>query len=240
MIPGTANFRDLGGTPVSGGKQVRHGRIFRSDALWQLPTEARAALLDSLGVKIAVDLRSSAEVEAAPVDPALSTALAVHHLPLWDGQRPNRESGIMQLPLAQKYGMLASVAMHPIREAVSTLLSADAPAVVFCSAGKDRTGIVSAVLLGALGASTEAIVAEYARTEDNIEAVWQRLAEMRGLRQTLGHLQPGDRHASPETMTDFLDILREGFGGLEDYIAALELPNPLLDTARQRLVEDRA
>jgi protein-tyrosine phosphatase len=239
MVPGTANFRDLGGTPARGGLQVRPGRLFRSDALSRLTPDGRAAIVEGLGVRLAVDLRSSAEVQVAPVDPGLSPPLVVRHIPLWDGTRPTKQSGIMQLPLSQKYGMLASIAMDQVREAVSALLEADAPAVVFCSAGKDRTGIVSAVLLGVLGASTETIVAEYAKTEPNTEAIWRRLAKMRGLDKTLGDLQPGDRHASPETMADFLDILREGFGGLDAYIEALGLSAAQREDARQRLLQHR-
>jgi protein-tyrosine phosphatase len=150
------NFRDLGGVAVDGGS-VRPGRLLRSDALAGLTDDERATL-QSLGIRTAIDLREPGERAHLPHG---LDEITVHELPLIDGQLRSLTIDLVEFNewmLEQRGAQLAEVVRR---------FSADdaLPGVFFCSSGKDRTGMIAALILSALGAADEAVIADYALTE---------------------------------------------------------------------------
>src|SRR5262249_40502205 len=77
-----------------------------------------------------------------------------------------------------------------IARVVTLLADAEAPAVFHCAAGKDRTGVVSAIVLGLLGVPDEVIVADYAATRESLDAIVGRLNPLEGYRTMLAALPP--------------------------------------------------
>jgi len=227
-LPGVLNLRDVGGYPVEGGGTVRWRALFRSDALHWLDA-AGAAALAGFGVRTVLDLRTQAEADLAPSP----VAGRVMHLPLIEDFQalPVPElAGIYRYVVTERGGAIAA--------AIAELTSADAfPALVHCSAGKDRTGIVIALILAVLGVPDEVIAADYA-----LSAIYLDPA----LTPAIGQLQAstglGDQLTSallaspPELILGVLAWIRAVAGSAEGYLHARGLTGAALTRLRAALI----
>ncbi len=236
-LAGCLNFRDLGGYPTTDGRAVRWRQVFRSDALHHLTRQDVARLRDELCLGDVIDLRSSAELRSEGRGPLAVEAMRFHHPPLYDGDAP-KAAPSADLTLTDRYFLLAEFAKRPIARVISTLASTDAPAVYHCAAGKDRTGVVSAILLGVLGVTDEVIVADYAATQENLDAIIDRLMSTKGYHSMLSALPPDTLHAEPETMLAFLERMRRTYGSMEGYARSAAVAEESLERLRQRLLTD--
>lgn len=235
-LEGCLNFRDVGGYPTTDGRTVRWRQVFRSDALHHLTRQDIAHLREEIGLGMVIDLRSSAELRSEGRGPLAHEAVVFHHLPLFDGQAV-KTAAPAEMTLTDRYFLLAEYAKTPIGKVVSALAASDAPAVFHCAAGKDRTGVVSAVLLGLLGVPDPVIVADYAATKENLDAIVERLMATEGYYEMLSALPPDTMHAEPETMAGFLTRLRETHGTMADYARAAGVSDEAIDGLRARLLE---
>ena len=238
LIPGTHNARDLGGIETEDGRVVRKGRIFRCDALTNLPVAGTFALVQDLGARCLIDLRGQQERIHSPV-PSLPGAVAVHHLPLWDGNRSDTDQAMLAIPLADKYRLLAQFAAPRIGTVLRTIVEAQAPTVFFCTFGKDRTGLIAAVLLSGLGVPAASVVADYTRTEAAMKHLLSQTAALAGIQPLLDHLPPADLHAEPATMTAFLSGMLEAYGSWSAYLTEAGLDADWQAAARDSLLETR-
>jgi protein-tyrosine phosphatase len=146
------NFRDVGGYRTADGHRVRWRRMFRAGGLSDL-TPADLAVLRDLGIKTVLDLRSTAEWESGrfPVD---DHPVTFHHLPLVEEILDPTRYSVPEGMLAARYQEIAQIGSSYIAQAISIVADADThPIVVHCLAGKDRTGVVVALVLGLLGVS---------------------------------------------------------------------------------------
>jgi protein-tyrosine phosphatase len=236
-LEGCLNFRDLGGYPAADGRSVRWRRVFRSDALHLLTPRDVARIRDELGVRDVIDLRSSAELRSEGQGPLAEHEVRFHHVPLFDAEvRSEDRDRVAQITLADRYVFLAELAGERIARVVHLVADADTPAVYHCAAGKDRTGVISALLLGLLGVPDEVIVADYVATRENLDAIVDRLRSLEGYRAMLDALPPDTMHADPETMLEFLARLRDRYGTIEDYARHAGLPADAIDRLRDRLL----
>lgn len=236
-LQGCLNFRDLGGYPTSDGRHVRWGQVYRSDALHRLTAADVTRLRDELRLGCVIDLRSSAELRADGRGAIGAEAMAVHHLPLFDGQIARSEAWTAEATLADRYVLLAEFAKEQIARVIEVLAGAETPAVYHCAAGKDRTGVVSAVLLGLLGVRDEVIVADYAATRENLDAIIGRLLESKGYQAMLAALPPDTLHAEAETMMAFLEGVRGRHGSMRGYARAAGVGEQTLERLVSRLLE---
>lgn len=231
-LAGAANVRDLSGLPVAGGV-VAAARVLRGDALGTL-TDGDLAQLTALGVGDVVDLRSPAEVAAHGADRI--PAGARHHLiPLLDDTTAALSTALSAAlsagDTATLRGMLgdgraeAIALAGPSRQLDSPVaragyarllaLIAEAPrALLFhCTAGKDRTGVASALLLGLLGADEQTIVADYLASNANNRArnaaVYARLSA-RGVDP--GLVRPLTEQHAPEIRGAMATVAGHGAG----------------------------
>ena len=104
-------------------------------------------------------------------------------------------------------------------------------------AGKDRTGVVSLVLLGALGVQPEVIIADYAASEENIDAIADRLLASEGYKEMLEALPADTLHAAPETMVALLDQVRGRYGSMRGYAEEIGVSSVHLDRLQAELLE---
>ncbi len=237
-LEGCLNFRDLGGYPTGDGRAVRWRQVFRSDALHLVTDADLAHLRDEIGLREVIDLRSSAEVRSEGQGPLAQGEAHIHHVPLFDGEvREEDRERVAQITLADRYVFMAELAGDRIARVVTLLAEAEAPAVFHCAAGKDRTGVISAIVLGLLGVPDEVIVADYAATRENLDAIVDRLNALEGYRTMLAALPPDTMHANPETIVEFLERLRARFGSVEDYALASGVAAPAIERLRARLIE---
>jgi protein-tyrosine phosphatase len=219
-LEGCCNFRDLGGYRAAGGT-LRSRRLFRSDSLATASATDRAQL-SSLGVATVLDLRSAGEVSLAG---RYAGAGVVHHnLPLGD---PIAEAATVGWrdpeQVAVHYLELLRSSDESIAEAFAILTDPSAyPTVIHCSIGKDRTGILVALLLSAIGVSDDDVVADYALSGMGTARIALRLREACGAETgALGRFLPALLSAEPETMRCFLCKVRDKFGSVPEYLDRL-------------------
>jgi len=236
-LEGCLNFRDLGGYPTADGRTVRWQQVYRSDALHHLTPADVARVRAELRVTAIVDLRSTAELRGEGRGPLAGEPIGFHHLPLFDGREARPENWPPIATLADRYFLLAEIAQAPIARLIAVLAEAGGPVVYHCAAGKDRTGVVSAVLLGLLGVRDEVIVADYAATQENLEAIIERLMAARGYQTMLAALPPDTLHAEAETMIAFLASMRERYGSMRGYARAAGVTDALVERLGERLLE---
>jgi protein-tyrosine phosphatase len=238
--PGLENFRDVGGLATASGGRIRRGVLYRSDAphLGDAPPAEVAWPPASV-----IDLRSLDE--AGDEHPLAGADTAVHSVPLM------AEAGIVRLaenPPELNAGVaglyrrtLANVG--PSFAAVARLIGAsDGPTLVHCTAGKDRTGLVIAMLLAAAGVAREDIVADYGRTQANMPGVLERIASTPGLKdgpalvRRVAQVQPEILTAPTDAIEAALELIDEQ-GGADVWLERHGLSSVELARLRARLVE---
>lgn len=237
------NFRDLGGYPTVDGRQTRWRTLFRADGLYRLtPDDARTVV--NLGVRTVVDLRTVKEVKTRGTFPVRDHTVDYHHLPIvdatWgDGATPAIDDVVDFLVWA--YREMLGEAAPRFAEAMNLLASERVlPAVFHCAAGKDRTGILSALVLGSLGVNDDMIAADYGLTERAIErlVVWARVHQPE-LAEVYTKMPKRFAAADPRAMRVILaDIVGE-HGSVRDYVREIGVTDESLTALERGLLTTR-
>ena len=229
-LDGCVNFRDLGGYPTAGGRTLRWRVLFRSDALHALSAGDVDRLRDELRMTDLVDLRSTYELSNEGRGPLEHEPIEFHHNPLFDGDPSESErKEAAEMSLGQRYLGMMRFGHEKMTNAVRRLAQARGGAVYHCAAGKDRTGVLSAVMLGALGVSDELIVADYALSGERIDEIIARVMSMKGYKDTLLDMPEDTLHAYPESMEEVLTGVASEWGSMRDYLVAGGLSEDDLD-----------
>lgn len=232
------NFRDLGGYETVDGQQVRWQAVYRSDSLHRL----RGADLESakeLGLRTVIDLRATAELDRHGRF-AHAEAVAFHHLPMIEEGsvhfKPLQPDDPEPVPGVGYVGM-ATTGRASIAAAFQVIAHGEHAVVFHCAAGKDRTGIVAALLLSSLGVPDELIGADYHLSERAIRPAlaWAEENEPAMVAE-IGQLPEWAFLAREPTVLAFLDMLRERHGSIEAYLVDAGVEIPTLDTLRARLL----
>ena len=173
---GLDNVRDVGGLPLRDGGTTRFGCLLRSANLREATPGDVARLVDEFGLRLVVDLRTAWEIDRdGPTAVAVAgvETVALSFLPE-DGE-PLPETGDETDPLLRAYlGYLVDRTENVV-EAVRLLGRPDGgPTLVHCAAGKDRTGVLVALVLDAIGVERAAVVADYALSAEQVEAMFRR------------------------------------------------------------------
>jgi protein-tyrosine phosphatase len=235
-LEGAVNFRDLGGYAAAGGTRTRWRRLFRADGLGEL-TEGDLTVLRSLGIRTVIDLRSGSELERGRFD-VEAHPVAFHHFPfiaeLPDAQEFDRRPGL----LGTQYLEIVSDAGEQIKATLGVLADPDAlPAVFHCTAGKDRTGVLSAIVLSLLGVDEETVVADYALSGAAMQRLRAKLiVKYPEGRETLENIDEVFS-AEPAQMEALLDHLRREYGSVEQYVAGLGVAPAVIEALRGSLLE---
>lgn len=186
---GLLNVRDLGGVPTASGGRTPHRRVLRGDAPVRASQRDRDAL-HALGVEVVVDLRTQTERDLEPNLLASDDRFRVHHVDLMAPVIASFRSGSGSgdpFDLASQYEAIVRLAREEL-ESVLTIIEASVGegrgTLIHCTAGKDRTGVLSALMLTAAGVEDAAIADDYCLTDTRIEPLRERLladAERKGL-----------------------------------------------------------
>jgi protein-tyrosine phosphatase len=223
-LEGPVNFRDLGGYATGDGRTVRRRHLFRSDALHRL-TAADIDRVHALGVTTIIDFRTTHEVESNGRE-AFDILRAEHlHLPTFDTTRPLMEDDEILRTLVTAPDAYLSMMRNgavSYAGALRRVAASEDPVVFFCAAGKDRTGVFAAMVLGLLGVADADIVADYALTGEVIERIHAR----RGLedpRVEAASARIGqDLHnAYPESMAATIERVHGEWGDWAGYADAI-------------------
>ncbi|MFU8850359.1 tyrosine-protein phosphatase [Micromonospora sp. SL1-18] len=235
-FPALFNFRDVGGLTGHDGRTVCRSRLFRSDSLHRIDETDQAAFA-ALGIRTVIDLRRPSEVARDGRVPAYA-GLTYRHI------HPEHQDWAeqMYLPgtslaryLADRYADLARTGTAGLAEAVGLIAdSANAPAVVHCVAGKDRTGIVCGLTLAVLGVADGDIAADYALST---EASERFSAWVAATTPEAAELPPPYLASPAEAMLLFLTELREGYGSVEAYLHHAGVTDAQLAALRAHLLD---
>ena len=214
---GCVNFRDLGGYRTNEGRTVRWDRLYRSDALHELTGGDVSRALRRLGLQTMIDLRNHDEVRRDGTGLLKSSGLGYHHFPLLEerGSPPPIAGADVAERLSVTYQWIVHNSGALIADAVTTIADKRGqPAVFHCSAGKDRTGIIAALVLGALGVNQETVMADYLLTNEVITGIHRRVMSM----DPRSGLTADTLRAQPVAMEQFLATLDSVHGGPEPYL----------------------
>lgn len=218
--------------PAGDGKRIRDGALIRSDRHSRL-TDVGVAAVNSLGLTAIVDLRASDECAREPSP----FARVGHYLNVdWTDTIPGLSA---TASLGELYS--ARLDQHSDKIARAIAFIADAPAgggaAVHCAVGKDRTGIVVALLLDLVGVDRHVIAADYAHSYDRMAAAFD--AELEAIPDEARRRRSRELQASePESMLALLDHLERRYENAEKYLLANGLTQHQLSALTQRLVVD--
>lgn len=235
-LEGVFNFRDLGGYRAADGRFVRWRRLFRADGLHRL-AEAGVSDLEVLGIRTVLDLRTPRELERRGRVP--SEEVTYHHVPLmletWAPEivpeDPDDEW------IAEHYADLLTESPERFAAALR-LLADDAryPAVFHCTAGKDRTGVLAAVVLDLLDVVDDDIVADYALSRQATQR-WLAWFEAEYPDREIDPAAHAMLESRPETMRRFLELVRARFGSVRGYVAGLDVASETPERLAALLLE---
>jgi protein-tyrosine phosphatase len=233
------NVRDLGGLPTAKGGRVRYRRAYRADALHRVTPEDRA-VMQALGIRRVFDLRSDAELARDGIG-EFAGRIAEHvHVPLVRVSLSPFDPEIdwTTVNLRDRYLEMLEEGGVAIRAIFSALAQADPGAVVFhCSGGKDRTGVVAALILRALGVPDAIIVDDYSLSETNLSAAvrqYRSQLENSGLdAAAISYLTS----SPPERMIYTLAELDRRWGSTETYLESIGVPTAMVEGVRRNLLE---
>lgn len=215
-VPGLHNLRDLGGLPTRDGRRTVRGVLYRGDA--PEPELAHGvARLRELDVRTVVDLREPHERAERPNPLADDPDVTYHAVDLIAGLRDGWSELASERPLGALYVRALERAGPAFVRAVDGLVTGEGARVVHCSAGKDRTGMVAALVLDVVGVPGPVVVRDYVATALYAEPIFERLrarARRRGDAAALERLLSSDA----VDIEAFLAALHQVHGGAEAYL----------------------
>lgn len=231
-LEGAFNFRDLGGYRTVDGRTTRWNQLYRSGKLNEL-TDTDLHTVASLGLHTVYDLRSENEAKEEPDRLPVSDALMRLHRPIVDPARFSRAR--MAFAAVFRRNRLIKlfregytrIILDGNADIIGELLTAMAngekrPLLFHCTAGKDRTGVISAVALELVGVPCETILADYALSNHYTEQLMESMRDnvhMRRVGMTVEDVRPL-MAAEPINLHQMYAWIDERYGSTENYVLA--------------------
>lgn len=238
-LDGVYNLRDLGGLPTEDGGMTRNGRLFRSDSLQSVTPEGVHLLRETLGVRSLLDLRGEDEVVIEGRGLLADRDVRYVNLPLVqeDGTLVSFLEDGRTVDLVPRYLSYLQSPGRTMLRAVELLSEADtAPTVFFCAAGKDRTGVLSALVLRLAGVEPQAVIDDYLLSAESAEVILrERLMRSPAYAANIASLPREVYTAEAATMRRFLTALDERYGGVEQWALGHGLAPAVLARLRRAL-----
>lgn len=237
------NFRDLGGYPTQDGRVTKWRTLYRADGLYRLTPEDARQVVD-LGVRTVVDLRTNNEVKSRGTFPVDQHDVAYHHLPIIDatwGETETPEFDDVVEFLVWAYREMLAEASPKFADAINLLAQASVlPAVFHCAAGKDRTGLLAALVLGSLGVDASIIAADYGLTQQATLRLIAWASEHQPDLADLYKTMPARFSAAdPRAMQVILADLTTKHGTVHDYVRDIGVSDETLARLASSLLTTR-
>lgn len=224
LLSCTANTRELGGIKTSDGGITKNNVFWRSDVT-AAPTAKDIQMLLSNRIMTIIDMRTDEEVQKTPNGFSDIAGFAYHHFPITEG------SGVPESleSVPRSYMDIATAENMP--KVMRAVAEAEAGVLFHCTAGKDRTGVVSAIILMLCGVEREAVVSDYTVSREYNKEKLNAFLQ--------AHLEV-DRDivlANEKSMNGFIDLFNEHFGSVENYFTGLGLDVGYADMIRNKLIK---
>ena len=230
------NFRDVGGYRNRRGQTVAWRKMFRSDSLHLMSDEDIQRVYQTLGVVTLIDLRNSNETQRDGYRSSLPTTANYHHLSLLEDYavRIYEPGDDPAARLTTTYLWILANSGHLIAQALNTMAEEpNLPALFHCTAGKDRTGVLAAVILGILDVDEEQIMADYELTNQTMDRLYPLLCAIPGNEER----PRASFEAQPQAMEATLAALRNNYGGAQAYAFSQGVSKANIQQLRTSLLE---
>jgi protein-tyrosine phosphatase len=236
------NFRDLGGYIGADGRTTRWQVLYRADGVHRLGGADLEAVRE-LGLRTVIDLRTNEEIELRGRFPVDDHPVDWHHLPMirriWDRDVVEAETKV-EAYLADRYlDMLEDGASTIVRTLGLLADESTYPALFHCAAGKDRTGVLAALVLALVGVSNDDVAADYGLSATGIDQLMAWLSENVPDARDAMLAQPAAFLAAPQgAMHRFLEAVAERYGSVEAFATAdLGVDPTVIAALRTHLLE---
>jgi protein-tyrosine phosphatase len=235
------NFRDLGGYPARDGLITRWHQLYRSDGLHRL-SAADIDRVRELGLRTVIDLRSEGEIEKWGTFPRGAIQVTYAHHPiidqLWNVDHDDTRSDHDSLIWA--YDEMLAVGAPRFAQAIELLAQPNAlPAVFHCAAGKDRTGLLAAMVLESLGVPRSVVLADYELTVHGMQRMlaWHQLNNPQAA-GGLADVPSWYMAALPDALGQVLERLATQHGSVLDYVLSIGVGAPVIEALATNLLVD--
>jgi protein-tyrosine phosphatase len=230
---GINNFRDLGGYRVTDGRMIAWNRLYRSAELRFMTSRDSLRLRWELKPAVVIDLRDAVDGDLSEKEKLASLGIGYRNVPVvLETRDEDRNSGEVFLSLSgqKDFGMKVFEVLRIIAD------SKNLPAIIHCNAGKNRTGVMTAILLGTLGVSDDDIVGDYCLSAPYMEAVRKRLTEDPSMAPLLESMPEYVWMVEPDSIRFFLNAFRERYGSFRAYANSLGADGPLFERLEAALL----
>ena len=234
------NFRDIGGYPTADGRRVVWGKVYRSGRLGRA-SESDLTYLENLGMKLVLDLRDDGEIDRHP--DILPHNCRYEHIHIAEHELVGRSDVIFK----------RQHLLHHFTEAYKTSLvdrgakgygqvlkvlseEENLPAVLHCTAGKDRTGVLAAIVLGILDVMDEDIIQDYTLSAPYMKEGINRWNSDPRMAEAIKNLPEYRLEASPESMALLLSTLKGEYGSVRGYVEAQGVKESLIHRLENTLL----
>ena len=228
------NLRDLGGYEAAGGRAVKWRTLFRADGVHRLAPEA----FTELGIRTVLDLRTHGEIEERG---RAEGDHDWHHLPMlktiWQGSSFTEDMSAERF-LADRYLVMLDEGAESLVTILGLLADPERlPAVFHCAAGKDRTGVVAAVVLALLGVDDDVIAHDYGLSRLGMDRMVDYIRVTYPDRYDAMSDQPSAFMQAPEAaMRLFLADVEAAYGSLPAYVESLGVDAGTVERLRSNLL----
>lgn len=224
LLDFTYNTRDIGGYAAAEGKVIKYSAFWRSD----LPSEISdcdVAAMIAVGMTDIIDLRSQDEVKRQPCALAAVRGLHYRHCALaGDGRVPHSSD-----EMADSYMEIAD-GHAPMAEVMRGVGQAKGGVVCHCTAGKDRVGVVTAILMMLIGVNDENIIENYMQSEPNLRGLVEELC------RKYSDLDKKIITPHQHYIEAFLRLFREKYGSAEQYLYTIGLEQSEIQEIIHKLI----
>jgi protein-tyrosine phosphatase len=247
-IEGALNFRDLGGHRAAGGR-IRRGMLYRSAMTHDISAEGLSTLAGDYGLRLVIDLRSDEEIAEYGTAPFQAAGVSYHHQPVSSrsASPPEIVKRYQQEMREGRFDWTASYLRMfengaPALRSIFELVAAEdgMPAVFHCIAGRDRTGVAAALLLGSLGVSAGNIADDYAITGTHLKRQAHRFARQATRLDLTTEQMTRMLETEAEAMHRFLRELTDRHGSIEGAVLTMGVQESTIRILREALLEPAA
>jgi protein-tyrosine phosphatase len=237
-----ANFRDIGGYRTRKGNTIAWRRVFRSGEFAQINQDEYRRLKEEIKLTTIIDLRSEYEIKRQGIGLPVDTDIKYHNVTFLTDDDNNKvdDQRYKDLTNMGDFYILFTrnkVFGASIVKALEVIAGPENHPLVFnCAVGKDRTGILAAVLLSVLGVADDDIIKDYSLSGPYMEEIRNRVNNDPEAPANVKNLPDFFWKASPESMGLFLNTLRRDYGSIEGYLEFMGSEPSLVERLEKALL----
>lgn len=231
-LMGAHNVRDLGGYPTEDGKTTKYKAFLRGDSLHGL-TKEDEEYLDGYGVRLVIDVRGNNEAFLHP-DHIDKRQIKRIHVPLLDHIQSEAMLGKLPGDMGEMYIGLVENSKDGLKEIFTNMAEEEGTTLYHCTAGKDRTGVITMLALKLAGVADEVVLADYAASETYMKDMFEkqrRMVEKAGV-----NVPDYVFRSKPEYMQKLMEHIVRNYGTVKDYLKNIGLSDDELGKLKGKIV----